>query len=363
LSTFSAAAAASAQVTLNVPLASTLSFPTSNTLLWMPGQGGAELSNLLSVLIAEQVQRVRLRVHLAGAAVWFVGAGSRIYLDGCTLTQDGFRADGTPRIDLLLPSGDGRRASNFDSWLYVQLQLPPSTLIAVAIAPPLINAGGSATGTVTLDHPAPADGITVALASSSVNVTATFGVTTDAPSNTLSAIVSATATGVTLTAALTVQLVSVVLSPAEVTIFVGHSQQVLATVSGTSNPAVTWSVQEAGASVSASGLFFGAALGDYHVVATSVADTTRSAAALVHVRPKVKDKEKEKEKDKEVEKIIFRETKVLKEVEAKITKESKEAELLHPFVASADTSAAATGAGEPAAGSAFIPAALRPKVE
>jgi hypothetical protein len=287
-------------------------------MLWKPGQGGAELSNLLTFLVAEQVQRVRLRIYLRGAAIWFDGPTTRAYLDGRTLGQDGFRADGTPRVDLLFPSGEGRRSSDFDSWLYVQLQLPPATLVGLTIAPPLVNAGGGATGTVTFDHPAPAAGVTVTLTSSSPFVvvpasvqvqagatTATFNITTTtAATNTVTVTVTAAAGNVQQTAQLTVQVVNVVVSPAEITIFTGHGQQFSTTVTGTSTTDVTWSIQEpSGGSINTTGLFIGLAAGDYHVVATSTADTSRSGSALVHVRDKTKDKEKEKEKDKEKELI------------------------------------------------------------
>jgi hypothetical protein len=364
LKTFNAAAAATAQMTLSVPLSSTLSFPSTSTLLWKPGQAGAELSNLLAVLVAEQVQRVRLRVHLRGAAIWLDGPTARTYLDGRTLGQDGFRADNTPRVDLLFPSGEGRRSSDFDSWLYVQLQVPPATLIAVSVTPALINAGGTATGTVTFDHPAPAAGVTVTLTSSSPSVvvqanvqvpagatSATFNVTTTAPSNTLNAIVTATATGATLTTPLTVQVVSVALSPAEVTIFTGHSQQFLATVTGTSTTGVAWSVQEAtGGSINASGLFIGQAVGDFHVVSTSVADPAKSGTAIAHVRTKTKDKEKEKEKDKEKERI--------KETFKEVAKEREKInEILLPRLVTLGVEQNPSGGGN-----AFIQPQLRPTV-
>jgi hypothetical protein len=331
LKSFDPSAIASAQATLSMPLSANLSFPTNNTMLWKPGQAGAELSNLLTFLVAEQVQRVRLRVYLRGAAIWFDGPTTRTYLDGRTLGQDGFRADGTPRIDLLFPSGEGRRSSDFDSWLYVQLQLPPATLVGLTIAPPLVNAGGGATGTVTFDHPAPAAGVTVTLTSSSPFVvvpasvqvqagatTATFNITTTtAATNTLTVTVTAAAGNVQQTAQLTVQVVNVAVSPAELTIFTGHAQQFSATVTGTSTTDVTWSVQEgAGATVSAGGLFIGQAAGDYHVIATSTADTSKSGSALAHVRDKTKDKEKEKEKDKDKDKEKDKERKeVAKELE------------------------------------------------
>ena len=105
-----------------------------------------------------------------------------------------------------------------------------------------------------------------------------------------------------LTAQFTVQVVSVAVSPAELTIFTGHSQQFSATVTGTGTTDVTWSLQEAaGGSVNASGFFVGQAQGDYHIVATSVADPTKNGVGVAHVRDKGKDKEKEKEKDKEKE--------------------------------------------------------------
>lgn len=327
LKTLNPAADPAARMTLSLPLSADLSFPSANTILWKPGQAGSELASLAAFLVSEQVQRVRLRVHLEGAAVWSPRTSPRVYLDGRTLGQDGFRADNSPRIDLAFPSGEGRRSSNFDSWLYMQLQLPPATLIHVSIAPALVNAGTAATGTVVLDNPAPGAGVNVTLASSSAAVvvppsvqvpagatTATFNVTTTATSNTLNAIVTASATDVALTAQFTVQVVSIAISPAEVTIFTDHSQQFSATVTGTSTTDVTWSVREAaGGSVNASGFFVGQAVGDFHVVATSVADPSKSGVGLAHVRQKGKDKEKEKEKDKEKERVkeVLKEKEVL----------------------------------------------------
>jgi hypothetical protein len=177
-------------------------------------------------------------------------------------------------------------------------------------------------------------------------------VTTTAPTNTLNAIITATATGATLTTPLTVQVVSVALSPTEVTIFVGHSQQFLATVTGTSTLDVTWTVQEAaGGTVSTNGLFIGQAVGDFHVVATSVADPTKSGTAPVHVRAKAKDKDKDKDKDKEKERI--------KEITKEVVKELE----IHPqvvtsprVVTQAETQSLSGG------GKAFIQPQLRPSV-
>ncbi len=356
---FNAAADAAALVTLDMPLANALSFPAANTLLWKPG---TDFANLTAFLVTEQVQRVRMRVHLEGGAIYTTQGPSRVYLDGRALGQDGFRADGSPRIDLVLPSGEGRRASNFDSWFYLQLQLPPATLIAVALAPAVINAGGSATGTLTLDHPAPAGGLTVTLTSSLANLvvpasvvvpagatSANFAVTSTVPTNTLAAVITAKAGNTTLTAQATVQLVQVAVSPAEVTIFTGHSQQFSATISGLglgAKAGVTWSVKEAGAGIDPSGLFTaGTAIGDFHIVAASVADPSKTGTAIAHVRLKTKDKEKEKEKDKEVEKLISKEA-------------VKEREVLRQAVLT-DTAPVASTTGT---ARAFIQASQRPNV-
>ena len=72
-----------------------------------------------------------------------------------------------------------------------------------------------------------------------------------------------------------------------VTVAPGGTQQFTATVAGTSNTQVAWSVEEgtAGGGISSSGLYTapGTGGGTYHVVATSVADTTKSAVATVTV--------------------------------------------------------------------------------
>jgi alpha-tubulin suppressor-like RCC1 family protein len=96
---------------------------------------------------------------------------------------------------------------------------------------------------------------------------------------------SATAhTSVTVTSG---PVVSVSIMPPAATVPAGGTQQFTVTVGGTSNTEVTWSVEEgtAGGGVSSSGLYTapGTGGGTYHVVATSVADTTKSAVATVTV--------------------------------------------------------------------------------
>src|SRR5438874_657671 len=80
--------------------------------------------------------------------------------------------------------------------------------------------------------------------------------------------------------------IDVSVSPASVLLAPHALQPFAATVIGTTNTSVTWSVQEgaAGGSVSNAGLYTASSNeGTYRVVATSVADTTRSAVATVTV--------------------------------------------------------------------------------
>jgi polygalacturonase len=76
------------------------------------------------------------------------------------------------------------------------------------------------------------------------------------------------------------------MSPTTASLTTGGSRSFAATVTGSANTAVTWSVQEgsAGGSVTSAGVYTApATAGTYHVVARSQADTTKSASATVTV--------------------------------------------------------------------------------
>ena len=80
--------------------------------------------------------------------------------------------------------------------------------------------------------------------------------------------------------------VAVAVSPLSATVGSGETAQFSAAVTGSVNTAVTWSIQEgaAGGSVSGAGLYTApSTAGVFHVVATSQADPTKSAAATVTV--------------------------------------------------------------------------------
>ncbi|MBI5069048.1 MAG: hypothetical protein HZB56_12485 [Deltaproteobacteria bacterium] len=83
------------------------------------------------------------------------------------------------------------------------------------------------------------------------------------------------------------QGVAVEVQPPSATLGFGGTTQFAAVVTGTINTSVTWSVQEAsGGSVSASGLYTApTSAGTYHVVATSAADGTKAAQAVITVQP------------------------------------------------------------------------------
>ncbi|WP_426749627.1 glycosyl hydrolase family 18 protein [Myxococcus sp. Y35] len=81
--------------------------------------------------------------------------------------------------------------------------------------------------------------------------------------------------------------VEVAIAPTSVTLPVSGTQAFTATVTGSSNTAVTWSVQEgaAGGTITQGGLYTApASAGTYHVVATSQAAPTKSAVATVTVQ-------------------------------------------------------------------------------
>ncbi len=93
----------------------------------------------------------------------------------------------------------------------------------------------------------------------------------------------ALASGLFLSPSRALAQVSVTISPTAINLPPGATQQFAAVVSGSSNTAVSWSVQESsGGTIDASGLYTApVAAGAYHVIATSQADPTQTATATV----------------------------------------------------------------------------------
>ncbi len=107
-------------------------------------------------------------------------------------------------------------------------------------------------------------------------------------------IVSTTATGCEdrsdANFSITAPAVSVSVSPQAATLIPGGSQLFTATIGGSANQAVQWSIEEGseGGSISNEGLYTAPGVeGYYHVKAASEADATRSAVSTVHVTTSV----------------------------------------------------------------------------
>ena len=126
---------AAARFRLSAPLSGDVSLAAPNVLAWKPAQAGAELAGLASLLIGQDIEQVRLRVALRGSMIWSEQPGGQLYLDGRVYGRAGLRADGSPRIELAFPSGDGQRSSDFESWLYLRLQIAPPKLTQVRLPP------------------------------------------------------------------------------------------------------------------------------------------------------------------------------------------------------------------------------------
>ena len=81
------------------------------------------------------------------------------------------------------------------------------------------------------------------------------------------------------------QAVSITISPANASSVVNQPTQFTAQVTNTSNTGVTWSIKEAQGGAIANGLYTAPwTTGTYHIVATSQADSTKSASAVIAVR-------------------------------------------------------------------------------
>jgi hypothetical protein len=72
----------------------------------------------------------RVRVRLLGRGIYANGSNGQIYLDGQTFGQAGTRVDGSASVALQFPSGDGEKASDFESWFYL---LPIVYIVNVVI--------------------------------------------------------------------------------------------------------------------------------------------------------------------------------------------------------------------------------------
>ena len=187
-------------------------------------------------------------------------------------------------------TGCGSSSSSSNSGGQITVNLTPASTSVVA--------GGTAqfTGTVTgTSNKAvmwSVDGAAGGNANvGTVNASGTYTAPSQAGSHTVTAASAADTTkSANATVTVTAPAVSVLISPTTTTVLAGATFQFTATVQGTTNTAVTWSVDtvsggnSGSGTVNTSGLYTAPSQAGMHTVtATSVADTTKSANAAVTV--------------------------------------------------------------------------------
>ena len=181
------------------------------------------------------------------------------------------------------------------------------SLSSLGCSPATITVPGSSQCTVSLTGPAASSGFVVSLGYSAAGASVTMPTSLTVPASSTSrqftlqvssataatsVQITATAAGVTKTTSVAVSPqqtnVNISVSPSSATLTAGQTRQFAATVTGTTNTAVTWSVNPLIGSISASGLYTAPSVTSSQTVtvrATSVADATKSATSTVVVNP------------------------------------------------------------------------------
>ncbi|MGA9208607.1 MAG: DUF4082 domain-containing protein [Terriglobales bacterium] len=237
-------------------------------------------------------QPVAIQANTTYVASYYTGAGH--YSDDSGYFATAYSA---PPLQALASGGvyvyssnsafptQGWNASNYWVDVILQYAVAPTT-VAVAITPTsaLLTAGGTQQFTATLTGTSNT-AVTWSASGGSISSGGLYTAPASAGTYTVTATSAADITesaSATVTVSAPVVAVAVSLSPASVSININGTQQFTATVTGTSNAAVTWSAS--GGSISPSGLFTAPAIvGIYTVIATSVADPTKSASATAIV--------------------------------------------------------------------------------
>jgi hypothetical protein len=137
----------------------TLNGPTVTWLLPTDEQDLAWIGVLARQLPAgpSPASYARARVRLPGETFFATGAMGPVHLDGRAFGQPGTRGiDGSQRVDLRIPSGDGAVCSDFESWFYVAplLQAVSLTLPYAGAFTGMVDANRTFLGVVPTGSPA-----------------------------------------------------------------------------------------------------------------------------------------------------------------------------------------------------------------
>jgi RHS repeat-associated protein len=224
-----------------------------------------------------------------GDVITFAGytttpGGTALWKFGDTATANGFNvshawtAAGTYQVTLTVQA-----AGYYDGVASVTVNVLPKN-VAVSINPGTLSLapGGSGSLTATVMGTSNTH-VRWTCSGGSLSSSGANPVTYTAPSTGTYTVTATSLDDSTKSATATIYVIVVSISPTTASIQTGLTQAFTATVVGNSNTAVTWSVVEAGGgSVDVSGLYTApGSAGTYHVMATSVVDSTRSAQATV----------------------------------------------------------------------------------
>ncbi len=136
----------------------------NNAIAWKLGRNLfgtlAQLADAQAAL-ADSGEFIRARVILKGHAIRSASAATPMFLDGQCFGTLAKRADSTPRTDLTFPSGNGVKASDFESWFYLapiqrleNVTVAPAKVAFVVARSPIIRLGVKLVDN-TAGHPDP----------------------------------------------------------------------------------------------------------------------------------------------------------------------------------------------------------------
>ncbi|MBS2021171.1 MAG: Ig-like domain-containing protein, partial [Deltaproteobacteria bacterium] len=217
--------------------------------------------------------------------LWSVEEG----LPGGTISASGlYTAPGTAGTYHVLAASH----ANPNRGAVVAITVTAAQVVSISVSPQTIQLDTSATQQFTANVTGASNtGVTWAITESGGGTVTSGGLYTAPAAGGVYHLVvtSAADTSKTATATITVvaqTVVGISVSPTAPSVAVSATQQFTATVTGTSNTDVTWSITQgaAGGTITSGGLYTApATTGTYNVVATSAADTSKSASATVTV--------------------------------------------------------------------------------